>query len=264
MMTELLVCDATRTPAVARGKQRTQSGNPDPGRFCKIFLSSLSRRACRNCVMKRLMEIARCDFFRTGYAYEKLPEMASSGGIRGQNGGVCLVDAIARSGPFTDGPRASGATTQRAVPRRREEHAHRPQILDQTRFGSDGVRQGYRQVRELEGVRARRQNVDFRPRQGTRSSHDAPRSARGPDAARRLTLIPRSSPIAGLLRRADRPEGVQGARERRPPKNQFVSSLRPVGGFLGFEWRVRPRRAMRPREGALIPRTRVDQTSHRT
>ena len=178
------------------------------------------------------MEIARCDFFHTGYAYEKLPEMTSSGSMRGPNEeGVCLV-TLSREAVLSPTDPASGATTQRAVPRRREEHAHRPQILDQTRFGSDGVRQGYRQVRELEGARARRQNVDFRPRQGKRSSHDAPRSARGPDVARRLTLIPRSSPIAGLLRRADRPEGVQGARERRPPKNQSVSSLRPVGGFL--------------------------------
>lgn len=145
---------------------------------------------------------------------------------------ACAWLTLSREAVLSPTDPASGATTRRAVPRRREEHAHRPQILDQTRFGSDGVRQGYRQVRELEGARARRQNVDFRPRQGTRSSHDAPRSARGPDVARRLTFIPRSSPIAGLLRRADRPEGVQGARERRPPKNQFVSSLRPVGGFL--------------------------------
>ena len=49
MMTELLVCDATRTPAVARGKQRTKSGNPDPGEVLQDFSDELVASSVELC-----------------------------------------------------------------------------------------------------------------------------------------------------------------------------------------------------------------------
>jgi len=107
-MTELLVCDASAPLQWAGGKQRTPGGNPNPGEVLQDFSRNI---ACNNeHVMTRLKD------------YQ-------------QNFGVCFFFTIGRRLARTvlsQTEPTSGATTQRAVPRRREEHALRPQILDQT------------------------------------------------------------------------------------------------------------------------------------